>query len=126
VKIRDIATKDVLAPKTKKAIPQPTLEKGEKVHTEPKFEGSARLDFSRWSVVFPIRLGSDQKLGIISGEALEDYFGARDTKEGLVDAFEANRSAILKVTCERIMAGALDSAQELILTTTDFSNRRSA
>ena len=126
VKIRDVASKDVLASKIKKAIPQPALEIEEKVHTEPKFEGPARLDFSRWSVVFPITLGSDRKLGIISGEALEDYFGAGDTKEGLVDAFEANRAAILKVARERVMAGALDSAQELILTTANFSDQRSA
>lgn len=126
VKIRDAASKDVLASKTKKVIPQPGLKIEEKVHTKPKFEGSARLDFSRWSVVFPITLGSDRKLGIISGEALEDYFGAGDTKEGLVYAFESNRAAILEAARERIMAGALDSAQELILTTADFSDRRNA
>ena len=79
-----------------------------------------RWDFDRNAMAFFAHDGNKRVLCFISGEALEEGFGAVGGRRGMEAAFLANRDRIERRAREAYRAGDVDENGRVLLRSTDF------
>lgn len=82
-----------------------------------------RWDSDRFAMAFVAHDGEKRVLCMISGEALEDSFGAIDSREGMEAAFLTHRDEIESKARELYRAGRLDEHGRVLLRSADFARR---
>lgn len=79
-----------------------------------------RWDFERHALAFVAHDGPKRVLCLISGEALEDHFGAVGEREGMEAAFIGHRDAIEGKARQLYRAGRVDEQGRVLLRSADF------
>jgi hypothetical protein len=80
-----------------------------------------RWDFDRFAMAFIAHDGEKRVLCLISGEALEDHFGAIEGREGMEAAFLGHRDEIESKAREMYRQGRVDEQGRVLLRSTDFA-----
>lgn len=81
-----------------------------------------RWDFDRFAMAFVAHDGDKRVLCLISGEALEDHFGAVGGGQvGMEAAFLRNRDEIESKARELYRAGRVDERGRVLLLSADFA-----
>lgn len=89
-------------------------------------EATYRWDFDRFAMAFIAHDGEKRVQCLVSGEALEDHFGAVGSREGMEAAFLAHREEIEEKARQLYRAGHVDEHGRVLLRSSDFdaSGRR--
>lgn len=85
------------------------------------FEREYRWDSDRYAMAFPARSGGRQILCLISGEALQDYFGATGRHETLEEAFLRHRPSIESIARALIERGRMDKSGRVLIHSADVA-----
>lgn len=73
-----------------------------------------RWDGDRFAIAFGADVDGKHVVCLISGEALVDHFGAREKREGMLQAFLRNRNSIEKKARDLIDRGSFEGGRVLI------------
>jgi hypothetical protein len=84
-------------------------------------ESTHAWDFDRYAMRFTGYDGGRRVVCMISGEALQDHFGAIDIREGMEAAFLRNRKRIEERARELYRAGKIDDQGRVLLRSVDFA-----
>lgn len=85
------------------------------------FEHEYKWDGDRYAMAFPARADGRRVLCLISGEALQDYFGANGHHESMEEAFLRNRRSIESVARSLIEGGRLDESDKVLIRAVDVA-----
>ncbi len=85
------------------------------------FESEYRWDGDRYAMAFPARTDSRRIVCLISGEALQDYFGASGRHEAMEEAFLRNRPSIESIARALIEGGRVDKSDKVLIRAVDVA-----
>lgn len=81
-----------------------------------RFPNTSAFDPETLCVAFPAEIDGQRVRCRITVEALQDYFGARGSNDGMLRAFDSYRYRIQEVARSKLE----DGHTEVLITTTDF------
>jgi len=85
------------------------------------FSRDYRWDGDHYGMAFPAYVDGKRILCLISGEALQDYFGASGRHEAMEEAFLRNRGLIESIAHALIETGRLEESGKVLIRGADVA-----
>ena len=79
------------------------------------FDREYRWDGDRYGIAFPAAVDGRRALCLISGEALQDCFGASGRHDSMEEAFLRNRQSIESIARALIESGRIDQSGQVLI-----------